>query len=112
MTSFYEKAINDQILGPFFIDELGDDISSEDWIDHIELLADFWLAKILGEDTYYGNFVGAHVKMPHLKRETFTRWLELFSVTADEVYVTDIAEVFKKKGEQFSKQFLNTNKKI
>ena len=104
--------MDDEVLAPFFIDEIGVDIGSEDWIEHIELLADFWLAKILGENTYYGNFVGAHVKMPHLKRETFTRWLELFSATADEVYVHDIAEVFKKKGEQFSKQFLNTKKKI
>lgn len=112
MTSFYEKAIEDDVLSPFFIDEIGDDLSSEDWDEHIELLADFWLAKILGEDTYYGSFVGAHVKMPHLKQETFTRWLELFSQTADEIYITEIAEVFKKKGHQFSKQFLNTKKKI
>ena len=112
MSSFYEKAIKDEILSPFFIDEIGDDLSSEDWGEHIELLADFWLAKILGEDTYYGSFVGAHVKMPHLKQETFTRWLELFSQTADEIYVSELAEVFKKKGDQFSKQFLNTKKKI
>lgn len=112
MTSFYEKAMQDDVLASFFIDELGDDITSKEWIDHIELLADFWLAKILGEDTYYGSFVGAHVKMPHLKRETFVRWLELFSVTADEVYVPDISKVFKKKGEQFSKQFFTTKKKI
>jgi len=112
MTSFYKKAIEDEVLAPFFIDEIGDDLSDEDWIDHIELLADFWLAKILGEDTYYGSFVGAHVKMQHLKRETFARWLELFSQTADEIYVADIAEVFKKKGDQFSKQFLNTKKEL
>jgi hemoglobin len=112
MTSFYEKAIHDQELAPFFIDEIGDDLTDQDWIDHIELLADFWLAKMLGEDTYYGSFVGAHVKMPHLKEKTFTRWLELFSATADEVYVSDIAERFKKKGVQFSKQFLTSRKKI
>lgn len=112
MTSFYEKAIEDEILAPFFRDEIGDDLTSEDWDEHIELLADFWLAKILGEDTYYGSFVGAHVKMPHLKKETFDRWLELFSKTADEVYVSELAEVFKKKGLQFSKQFLSTKKKI
>ena len=50
--------------------------------------------------------------MPRLKKETFERWLELFSVTADEVYEADIADVFKKKGEQFTKQFLNTKKMI
>ncbi len=112
MTSFYEKAIDDQELGPFFIDELGDDITSEDWIDHIELLADFWLAKLLGESTYIGNFVGAHIKVPHIKKESFMRWIELFSATADEVYIPDIAELFKKKGVQLSKQFMSSKLKV
>lgn len=112
MTSFYEKAIDDQELGPYFINELGDDITSKEWIDHIELLADFWLAKLLGEDTYYGSFIGAHVKMPHIRKESFIQWVELFSATADEVYVSDIAELFKKKGVQFSKQFMSSKKKI
>jgi len=112
MTSFYEKAIHDQELASFFIDEIGDDLTDEDWIEHIELLADFWLAKILGEDTYYGNFVGAHVKMPHIKRESYAKWLELFSQTADEVYGPDIAELFKKKAVQLVKEFFSSTKKI
>ena len=112
MRSFYEKAVEDDQLAPFFIGELGEDLEDQEWIEHIELLADFWLAKILGEDTYYGNFIGAHAKMPHIKRETYDRWLALFSVTADEVYAPEIAAVFKKKGLQFTKQFLTTNKKI
>ena len=112
MTSFYEKAMEDQDLGPYFINELGDDITNKEWIDHIELLADFWLAKLLGEDTYYGNFVGAHVKMPHIKKETVSIWLDLFSLTVDEIYVQDVAEGFKKKGAQLTKEFLNSKKKI
>jgi hemoglobin len=112
MTSFYEKAIHDQELAPFFIDEIGNDLTDEDWIEHIELLADFWLAKMLGEDTYYGNFVGAHVKMPHIKRESYAKWLELFSQTADEVYGADIAELFKKKAVQLVKEFFSSTKKI
>jgi len=112
MTSFYQKAIADDLLGFYFIHELGDDIKSEEWLDHIELLADFWLAKILGEDTYYGNFVGAHVKMPLIKKESFARWLDLFSQTADEVYSPEVADVFKKKGAQFVKEFFTSKKKI
>lgn len=112
MTSFYEKAIEDKILGPYFIHELGDDMRNEEWIHHIDLLADFWLAKILGENTYVGNFIGAHIKLPPISRESFTSWLKLFSLTADEVYVPEIAEVFKKKGMEFSKQFLNSKLKI
>ena len=112
MTLFYEKAIEDEKIGPFFIHELGDDMTNEDWIHHIDLLADFWLAKILGENTYYGNFIGAHVKLPRMYKEHFVIWLRLFSQTADEVYVPAIAEQFKNKGTQFSQEFLNTNKKI
>lgn len=112
MRAFYEKAIEHEELGPFFTNELGDDMKDEEWVDHIELLADFWLAKILGEDTYYGNFVGAHVKMPRIQKENFDQWVELFSLTADEVYIPDIAVVFKKKGLQLSKQFATSKKKI
>ena len=112
MTSFYEKAMKNEVLGPFFIDEIGDDIQSEDWIEHIELLEDFWLAKLLNKDTYYGNFVGAHVKLPHIKIESFSIWLDLFGQTADEVYVPKVADQFKKKGIAFSKQFLNRTKNI
>ncbi len=112
MTSFYEKAIHDDELAHFFRDEIGDDLSDEEWIEHIELLADFWLAKMLGEDTYYGNFVGAHVKMPHIKRESYARWLELFSQTADEVYMPETAERFKKKAIELVKEFFTSTKKI
>jgi len=112
MTSFYTRAIEHHELGPYFINELGDDITDEEWVDHIELLADFWLAKILGEDTYYGNFIGAHVKMPHIKKENFAQWVELFSMAADEVYVPEVATVFKKKGKQFSQEFMYSTKKI
>lgn len=112
MTAFYEKAIEDEVLAPFFINEISDDISDEDWVEHIELLADFWLAQLLGEDTYYGNFVGAHVKMPTIKRENFARWLELFTQTADEVYAPDTAEIFKKKALELVKEFFNSTKKI
>lgn len=106
MTSFYEKAMLDQVLGPFFINELGDDIENEEWEEHIELLADFWLAKLMGHKTYGGNFVGAHVTVPDISRESFVKWLELFSTTADEVYVPEVAEQFKTKGLQLSKEFL------
>lgn len=112
MRSFYEKAILDPEIGSFFTDEISHDITDEDWIDHIELLADFWLTKMLGEDTYYGNFVGAHVKMPLIKKESYAKWLELFSQTADEVYTPDIAEPFKKKAIQLVKEFFTSTKKI
>jgi len=112
MTSFYKKALDDEELAPFFIDEISDDLSDDDWDHHIELLADFWLHKMLGEDTYYGNFVGAHVKMTHITQGNFAQWVKLFSQTADEVYTPDIAELFKQKAVKFSNQFKTSKKKI
>lgn len=112
MTSFYEKTVQDGVLGPLFTDELGDDLADEAWVEHVELLADFWLAQLLGEDTYYGDFIGAHAKMPHIKRENYALWLKLFSAAADEVYAPDVAAVFKKKAKQFVSQFLTTEKQI
>jgi len=106
MTLFYEKAIGDEVLGPFFVDELGDDIENEDWQEHIELLADFWLAMLLQVGPYWGNPSGAHFNIPHLTRKSFMTWLELFSQTADEVYVADIATKFKEKGVVLSEQFM------
>ena len=107
MTIFYEKTMLDKELAPYFTNELGDDINNEDWQEHIELLADFWLAKILGEKTYIGNFIGAHIRVPHITKESFTIWLSLFSSTADEVYTPEIAQLFKKKGRQLATQFMN-----
>ncbi|MDF1875846.1 group III truncated hemoglobin [Sulfurimonas sp. SAG-AH-194-I05] len=106
MTVFYEKAMEDEELGPFFINELGDDIKDEDWVHHIDLLADFWLSELLGESTYYGNFIGAHIKLPRIKKEIFATWLKLFSTAADDVYVPELAITFKKKGVRLSKEFM------
>ena len=106
MTLFYKKAMHDQDLGPFFIHELGDDITSEDWVEHIELLADFWLAELLGQKTYKGNFIGAHIKVPHINKKSFISWIALFSQSADEVYVPETSELFKEKGRLLSKEFM------
>jgi len=107
MTSFYVKVIDDKVLAHFFTNELGDDITNKDWTDHIDLLADFWLAKLLGEKTYEGNVFGMHTRVPGIKRESFTRWMELFSVSVDEVYVPKLSKVFKHRAGDFSKQFIS-----
>ncbi|HIP20350.1 MAG TPA: group III truncated hemoglobin [Sulfurimonas sp.] len=110
MTLFYEKALEDKVLGPFFVHELGDDMQDEEWLHHIDLLADFWLAQLNGEDTYYGNFIGAHVKMPVITPESFVSWIKLFSEAADEIYTPEIAIRFKKRGSELSKEFMQALK--
>lgn len=106
MHLFYTRAMQDRVLGPFFINELGSDIKSQDWQEHIELLADFWLAELKGEKTYKGNIYGAHIKVPHISRKSFAKWIELFSMSVDEIYIASVADNFKQKGIDLSKDFI------
>lgn len=107
MTLFYEKTLHNEVLAPFFVTELGDDLTNKEWEDHIELLADFWLAELLGKKTYIGNFVGAHVRISYITRESFVQWIALFSEAADAVYVPELAEKFKAKGISLSDHFMS-----
>jgi len=107
MTLFYERTMEDEALGPFFINELGEDITGEEWVEHIDLLVEFWMAKLLNHETYKGNLFGAHTRVPNIKRESFIIWQELFAIAADEIYVSEISELFKEKGRVFSEQFIS-----
>ena len=103
---FYSKAIGDKEVGAFFVNELGPDMKNEAWTKHIELLTDFWSTMLLGETSYKGDPFGPHAIIPDLKRTSFEKWIELFSISADEVYVSEISTRFKKKGGLFSKRFM------
>jgi len=111
MWTFYKKALEDEVLAHYFIDELGDDLEDEEWVEHVELLCDFWLERICGKDTYYGNFIGAHAKMPLISVEDLHRWFDLFESTADEVYAPKTAELLKKKVMVLVKQFIGAKNK-
>ena len=106
MNSFYRKTIDNQELRHFFVHELGEDINNEDWVEHIETLADFWLAILLDEGPYEGNFVGMHIKIPHISRSSFITWMELFGASTDEIYIPILSEQFKNQGMQLSEKFI------
>lgn len=95
--SFYPKIIKDDIVGPFFIAKLGDDMSSEHWETHLETIVVFWSSLALGKPKYSGNLFLPHTQLGDLKRETFEQWLKLFAETLDQVYVEAIAEKFKER---------------
>ena len=104
---FYERALNDKEIGNIFLVEFGDDMKNEEWREHIELLVNFWDSVFLDETAYNGDPFGPHFTIVNLKRDHFKPWVALFSATADEIYVPDIAALFKEKGEFYSKLFIN-----
>jgi len=104
---FYERALHDKIIGTIFLVEFGDDITNEEWTEHIELLVNFWDLVFLDGTDYNGDPFGPHFTIVNLKKDHFKPWVDLFVATAGEIYVPDIASLFKEKGEFYSKQFIH-----
>ncbi|WP_230973259.1 hypothetical protein [Sulfurimonas hydrogeniphila] len=44
--------------------------------------------------------------MPGLNKESFQRWLELFSETIDRLYEKKAADIFKIRGEMIANNFM------
>jgi len=103
---FYTKILKDEIVGPFFIEKLGDDLNNEQWVPHIELLTNFWASIALGDPTYRGNPFAPHASIANISREAFSRWLELFSQTLDMVYIPQIADQFKERSTIIAGNFM------
>jgi hemoglobin len=103
---FYAKLINDDIVGPFFIAKLGEDISSELWQTHLETIVGFWTSLAFGKPKYMGNLFLPHTQLGELKRETFEQWLKLFAETLDDVYVEAIAVKFKERSQIIAGNFM------
>ena len=104
---FYERALNDKDIGNIFLVEFGDDITNEEWTEHIELLVNFWDSVFLDETAYNGDPFGPHFTIVNLKNDHFKPWVDLFTATANEIYVPKVAALFKEKGELYSKEFIH-----
>jgi hemoglobin len=92
--SFYRDAAMDDRLGPIFA------AARVDWPSHIDHLTDLWCWQLLGERSYTGNPLRAH--LPVHGRTPFTlahfeRWLELFTATVDYHFRGPTAEVAKSR---------------
>jgi hemoglobin len=92
---FYGKVRLDPTIGPLF------NAAVEDWDEHFAKLADFWSSVMLTTGRYNGNPMAAHLKHK-IEPEFFTRWLQLWHETTDEVFGPDIATRFGFKAERIA----------
>ena len=104
--TFYRKVLNDEIVGPFFIAKLGDDIESDYWKPHIDLLVNFWSTMILQDDSYHGNPMRPHFFIGELSHGVFKQWLKLFFETVDEVFIPKLGAEFKERSEMIAGNFM------
>jgi hemoglobin len=104
--NFYTRVLKDEIVGPFFIEKLGEDMNNEHWKPHLDLLVNFWASIAIGDTSYRGNPFAPHLSIGGLSRKAFEQWLVLFYTTLDEVYESHIAYNFKERSNIIAGNFM------
>lgn len=104
--AFYPQVLENTLLSPFFIERLGDDITSALWEEHLVLLTKFWRGVALGYEGYNGNPLQAHQDMTGLSPEAFKEWLRLFHETVDRLYTPSSGQYFKDKSLDIADNFM------
>ncbi len=96
---FYEKARNHELLGPVFDERIGDH-----WPEHLEKMYRFWQTVLLNEHTYYSSPFPPHAGLP-IESKHFTKWLQLFTETADELFCGEKNEEAKWRAGKMAELF-------
>lgn len=96
ISSFYEKATKDELIGEFFTT-----VIVIDWEKHVPRITDFWESVLFASPTYKGNPILAHQDLNEKKaitKQHFDRWVELFCETVDENFEGEKAVLAKNRG--------------
>jgi len=105
--SFYEKVVKDELIGPIFIDILGEDLKSKEWQAHIQLLTDFWASIGLGDASYTRSPFTPHIQFrDRLSIQAFDRWMKLFFETLNTIYEPKLAQLFLARAKNFASNFI------
>lgn len=88
VVTFYDRVVRDPELGPIFQEAL-----SGRWSRHLALMVDFWSSIALRTGRYQGKPQRAHMGLS-LTPELFSRWLDLFETTTQELCEPDVAAFF------------------
>jgi len=104
--TFYLSVLKDEIVGPFFIEKLGLDISGDKWEEHLVLLSQFWSFAALGDNAYTGHPLAPHFMIEGISRKAFNQWLRLFYDAVDKTFTEKIGEFFKTKSADIAENFM------
>lgn len=95
INSFYDIVRMDATIGYIFNDIIGDD-----WSHHMPVMYRFWESVLFSKPGYEGNPIKKHIELDKripLNKEHFTRWLELWEATTDNLYEGPIADLAKNR---------------
>lgn len=101
VNTFYDRVKQDQVIGFFF-----NDIAQTNWETHLPKMYQFWRALLFADVKFEGNPVGAHIpinaEVP-IEARHFEHWVSLWHQTIDDLFVGEIAEDAKTKGQNIAK---------
>jgi len=104
--TFYPMVLKDDLVGPFFVDKLGADITSDVWEEHLVLISNFWAFVALGDEKYVGRPMAPHFEMEGISRKAFEQWLKLFREAIDKVYIQNVGKYFKTRSADIAENFM------
>ncbi len=96
VNSFYGQIRKDELLGPIFNGHIPD----EKWPEHLKTLSQFWEVNLLKDTGFRANPRGKHLgvdkNLNHsIEPQHFERWLQIWFVTLDSLYLGKVAEQAK-----------------
>src|ERR1700741_3223584 len=101
---FYNSVRQDDVLGPVFAREIGDE-----WEPHLETMRAFWSSLMLASGRYKGNPMRKHLLLvPRIGSEHFERWLEIWKTTTAELFPPVTAAIFVSKAESMAERLIET----
>ncbi len=98
--AFYEKAVSDPAIGPFFTE-----VVKVNWEKHLPIMYDFWENILFANRKYVGNPLEIHRQLnrkKELTHEHFQQWIKLFTATVDEFHQGENADLMKQRAENIA----------
>lgn len=98
---FYDAIRHDALLGPIF----GREIASERWPEHLDKMCNFWSSILLKTGRYSGRPLPPHLALTELSDRHFHQWLELFRLTARQIFDGPAAAFVIARAERIAHSF-------
>ena len=90
LRSFYAKLLKDELLSPHF--------ANIDLEEHMPRIIAFWAFILIDQEGYKGNVFDKHRHLD-IGEAHFTRWVQLFSETVDELFAGEKAKLAKQRAQ-------------
>ena len=97
---FYRRIREDDMVGFIFTD-----IVKIDWEKHLPVMYDFWDNIIFLSGKYTGNPMDLHKNLHNIRpinNKHFSRWLEVFLDTVDDLFEGENAELAKQRAKNIT----------